>query len=86
MRVLLLNPPGPNGQGFIREGRCHQRLSSYIYRMIPISLPSIAGLLREGGLSASPTSSRLNLDSPCLTRVKGRSAAPPLRHKLQWPP
>jgi radical SAM superfamily enzyme YgiQ (UPF0313 family) len=49
MRVLLLNPPGPEGVGYIREGRCEQKLSSYAYRMVPISLPSIAGLLRERG-------------------------------------
>src|SRR5262249_39432478 len=41
--------PGPNGQGYIREGRCEQRLSSYMYRMLPVSLPSIAGLLRAEG-------------------------------------
>jgi radical SAM superfamily enzyme YgiQ (UPF0313 family) len=49
MRVLLYNPPGPEGRGYIREGRCEQRLSSYAYRMLPISLPSIAGLLRAEG-------------------------------------
>lgn len=49
MRVLLFNPPGPDGQGYIREGRCEQRLSSYMYRMLPVSLPSIAGLLRAEG-------------------------------------
>src|SRR4051812_31182065 len=43
MRVLLLNPPGPSGRPFVREGRCEQRLSSYAYRMLPISLPSTAG-------------------------------------------
>ncbi|HEY3820512.1 MAG TPA: radical SAM protein [Polyangiaceae bacterium] len=49
MRVLLFNPPGPEGRGYIREGRCEQRLSSFAYRMVPISLPSIAGLLRAEG-------------------------------------
>jgi anaerobic magnesium-protoporphyrin IX monomethyl ester cyclase len=49
MRVLLFNPPGPEGRGYIREGRCEQRLSSYMYRMLPVSLPSIAGLLRAEG-------------------------------------
>lgn len=49
MRVLLFNPPGPEGRGYIREGRCEQRLSSYQYRMLPVSLPSIAGLLRAEG-------------------------------------
>src|SRR5580698_8092400 len=49
MRILLFNPPGPGGRGYIREGRCEQRLSSFAYRMVPISLPSIAGLLRAEG-------------------------------------
>jgi radical SAM superfamily enzyme YgiQ (UPF0313 family) len=49
MRVLLFNPPGPEGRGYIREGRCEQRLSSFMYRMLPVSLPSIAGLLRAEG-------------------------------------
>jgi len=49
VRVLLFNLPGPDGQGYIREGRCEQRLSSFMYRMLPISLPSTAGLLREEG-------------------------------------
>ena len=49
MRVLLFNLPGPDGQGYIREGRCEQRLSSFMYRMLPVSLPSTAGLLRAEG-------------------------------------
>jgi anaerobic magnesium-protoporphyrin IX monomethyl ester cyclase len=49
MRVLILNPPGPAGRDYIREGRCEQRLSSFAYRMLPVSLPSIAGLLRAEG-------------------------------------
>jgi anaerobic magnesium-protoporphyrin IX monomethyl ester cyclase len=49
MRALIFNPPGPEGRGYIREGRCEQRLSSYMYRMLPVSLPSIAGLLRAEG-------------------------------------
>lgn len=49
MRVLLANLPGPDGQGYIREGRCEQRLSSFMYRMLPVSLPSTAGLLRAEG-------------------------------------
>lgn len=46
MNVLILNPPAYKGVKFIREGRCEQRLSSFQYVMVPISLPSIAGLLR----------------------------------------
>ncbi|MDI7268518.1 MAG: radical SAM protein, partial [Myxococcota bacterium] len=51
MRVVLVNPPGPSGRGYIREGRCEQRLSSFAYRMMPISLPSTAALLRARGHS-----------------------------------
>src|SRR5258705_448377 len=53
MRVLLLNPPGPAGRPFVREGRCEQRLSSYAYRMLPISLPSTAGAVRAKGHDVS---------------------------------
>jgi len=53
MRVLLLNPPGPSGRAFVREGRCEQRLSSYAYRMLPISLPSTAGAVRAKGHEVS---------------------------------
>ena len=49
MRALLLNPPGPGGRPYVREGRCEQRLAAYAYRMLPVSLPSTAALLRERG-------------------------------------
>ncbi len=49
MRVLIVNPPPYAGKKFIREGRCEQRLSSFQYVMVPISLPSIAAVLREAG-------------------------------------
>ena len=49
MKVLLLNPPGVGRTGFVREGRCEQRLSSFQYMMPPVSLLSIAALLRENG-------------------------------------
>lgn len=49
MNVLLLNPAGPQSRPYIREGRCEQRLSSFAYRMMPISLPSIGALLRARG-------------------------------------
>ena len=51
MNVLILNPPAYRGVKFIREGRCEQRLSSFQYVMVPISLPSIAALLRAKGHS-----------------------------------
>lgn len=49
MKILLLNPPAKGGVRYVREGRCEQRLSSFQYNMIPISLPSTAALLRREG-------------------------------------
>lgn len=49
MRILIINPPAVEGVKFVREGRCEQRLSSFQYVMVPISLPSIAGILRHYG-------------------------------------
>lgn len=49
MRVLIVNPPTYHGIKFVREGRCEQRGSSFQYVMVPISLPYIAAVLREGG-------------------------------------
>src|SRR3972149_9899337 len=44
---MIVNPPSPNHEKYVREGRCEQRASSFQYLMVPISLPSIAGLLRR---------------------------------------
>ena len=49
MKVAIINPPAPNDEKYIREGRCEQRASSFQYLMVPISLPSIAALLRQKG-------------------------------------
>ncbi|KKL62894.1 hypothetical protein LCGC14_2180580 [marine sediment metagenome] len=49
MNILILNPPAYQGVKFIREGRCEQRLSSFQFVMVPISLPLIAGLLGANG-------------------------------------
>ncbi len=46
-KVILVNPPSETK--VIREGRCEQRADSYQYLMVPISLPSTAAVLREGG-------------------------------------
>lgn len=51
MNVLILNPPGINNMGFVREGRCEQRLSSFQYVMLPVSLTTTASLLRQEGFS-----------------------------------
>ena len=47
MKVVILNPPVENHEKYIREGRCEQRASSFQYLMVPITLPSIAAVLRE---------------------------------------
>jgi anaerobic magnesium-protoporphyrin IX monomethyl ester cyclase len=49
MKVLIINPPGLSGLKYVREGRCEQRLNSFQYVMVPISLPLIAGLLESKG-------------------------------------
>lgn len=51
LKVLLLNPPHLNSVKFNREGRCQQRVSSFGYLMVPMSLIYIAALLRENGFS-----------------------------------
>lgn len=45
MKTLIVNPPTCSGMKYIREGRCEQRLNSFQYVMVPISLPMIAGAL-----------------------------------------
>ena len=45
MKVLIINPP--NATGYVKEGRCEQKLSSWQYVMVPISLPYIAAVLRK---------------------------------------
>ena len=47
MNILLINPPIFGKVKYIREGRCEQRLSSFQYKMPPISLPSIGAVLRK---------------------------------------
>lgn len=49
MRIAIINPPAYANEKFIREGRCEQRASSFQYLMVPISLPSIAALIRARG-------------------------------------
>jgi len=49
LKVAIINPPAANHEKYIREGRCEQRASSFQYLMVPISLPSIAALLRQKG-------------------------------------
>src|SRR5690242_20914839 len=78
MRVLLLNPPGPAGRPFVREGRCEQRLSSYAYRMLPISLPSTAGAVRAKGHQVSIVDACGPRDSASTLEDQVRSRRPEL--------
>ncbi len=50
-KVLLLNLPHLDSVRFNREGRCQQRVSSFGYLMVPMSLIYIAALLRKNGFS-----------------------------------
>lgn len=47
MRILIINPPSKQGVAFVREGRCEQRTSSFQYVLLPVSLLSIAAVLRK---------------------------------------
>ena len=49
MRVYLVNPPAVEGVGQVREGRCMQRESCWTAVWAPISLATMAKVLREHG-------------------------------------
>lgn len=49
MRILLLNPPTPDGKGFIREGRCTQEGGVWTTLWPPISLANIGAVLERDG-------------------------------------
>ena len=49
MKVVIVNPPTLSGTKYTREGRCEQRLNSFQYAMVPISLPMVAGVLEQNG-------------------------------------
>lgn len=49
MRVLLLNPPGRGGLVMVKEGRCMQRQGAWGYVMAPVTMVTIATLLRAQG-------------------------------------
>lgn len=49
MKVLIVNPPTLSGLKYVREGRCEQRLNSFQYVMVPISLPMVGGILEASG-------------------------------------
>lgn len=49
MKILLFNPPGPDGRGYIREGRCTQETGVWATLWPPVSLASAAAVLEEDG-------------------------------------
>lgn len=50
-KVLLINPPHLKNIRFNREGRCQQKVSSFAYLMVPMSLIYTAGMLRKNDFS-----------------------------------
>lgn len=51
MRVLLLNPPAAKGVRMVREGRCMQREGAWTSTWAPISLATIAAVLKKEGFT-----------------------------------
>lgn len=49
MKVLLVNPPSHGEEKFVREGRCMQRAGAWTAIWAPISLATIAAVLRDDG-------------------------------------
>ena len=48
-KVLLLNPPHPEGKGFTREGRCTQEAGVWATQWPPVSLATAAAFLERDG-------------------------------------
>jgi anaerobic magnesium-protoporphyrin IX monomethyl ester cyclase len=48
-KVFLLNPPHPEGKGFIREGRCTQEAGVWATQWPPVSLATAAAFLERDG-------------------------------------
>jgi len=49
MKVLLFNPPHPDGRGFTREGRCTQESGVWATQWPPVSLATAAAILEANG-------------------------------------
>jgi len=49
MKILIVNPPSYDNQGYIREGRCMQTKSSWAALWMPLSLAYVASKLRSEG-------------------------------------
>jgi anaerobic magnesium-protoporphyrin IX monomethyl ester cyclase len=50
MKVYLLNPPASNGVTMVREGRCMQRKGAWTTVWPPVTLATIAAMLRNEGM------------------------------------
>lgn len=50
MKVWFINPPTLNGTGYIREGRCMQRINSWTTSWPPLSLATCAAVIRGQGI------------------------------------
>jgi len=51
MKVLLINPPAVDNVRIVREGRCMQRQEAWGTSWAPLSLATIAALLRDKGFT-----------------------------------
>ncbi len=49
LKILLFNPPHPEGKGFTREGRCTQEAGIWATQWPPVSLATIAAFLEKDG-------------------------------------
>ncbi len=91
-RILLFNPPAPDGRAYTREGRCTQEAGVWGTQWPPLSLATAAALLRRDGhrvtLRDYPASGR---DSGALAEDLRRlqpafaiwsTGTPTLRHDL----
>ena len=54
-KIILFNPPGPNGKGFIREGRCTQEAGAWATLWPPVTLATAAAFLEEDGHTLNVT-------------------------------
>ncbi|MGD8369185.1 MAG: radical SAM protein [Desulfobacterales bacterium] len=68
-RVLLVNPPHPEGKGFTREGRCTQEAGVWATQWPPVSLATAAALLEADGRTAEIIDCpAVGMDTPALLR------------------
>ncbi len=49
MKILVLNPPTRDGVVMVKEGRCMQRKGAWGYVMSPVTMVTMATLLRDDG-------------------------------------